>query len=96
MRVMVFIGAVIGAIFLLTAFFVDSSQQQTALAGMACASVLIPYVLFRLHSIAVEQDKLDQILQLMRKSGSQPEGVAPGGEGSRDPGGPSAPRSWMS
>ena len=42
MRVIVFIGVFIGAIFLLTAFFVDSSQQQTALAGMACASVLIP------------------------------------------------------
>lgn len=96
MRFLVFIGTVIGAIFLLTAFFVDSSHQQAALAAMACASVLIPYVLFRLHSIAVERDQLDQILQLVRKTGSQGEGLAQGGDGSPDTSGPVAPRSWMS
>ncbi|MCG3783261.1 MULTISPECIES: hypothetical protein [Delftia] len=96
MRFLVFIGSVIGAIFLLTAFFVDSSHQQAALAAMACASVLIPYVLFRLHSIAVEHDQLDQILQLVRKSGSQGEGLAQGEDGAPEASGPVAPRSWMS
>lgn len=96
MRVLVFIGVVIGAIFLLAAFFVDSALQQSALAGMACASVLIPYALFRLQSVAVEHDKLDQILQLMRKSGSHGEGPAQGGDGSGDTDGPAAPKTWMS
>mgnify|MGYP006948353224 CR=1 FL=1 len=49
MRLLVFIGSIIGAIFLLTAFFVDSSHQQAALAAMACASVLIPYAVSYTH-----------------------------------------------
>jgi len=51
MRVLVLIGAVIGALCLLAAFFVGGAPQQAALAAMACAFAVIPYVGFRVSQL---------------------------------------------
>ncbi len=51
MRVLVLIGAFIGALCLLGSFFVDSAPQQAALAATACAFALIPYVAFRVSQL---------------------------------------------
>ena len=86
MGVMVLIGAVVGALFLGAAFFVHSAQQQVALAGMACASTLIPYVLFRMHSIAIAQRQRERIIELLQHGGpaggAQQGGDVGGGMGS--------------
>lgn len=71
MRMMVLIGAFFGALLLLCALLVQSAQQQAALAGMACASAILPYVLFRLQSTAIQQDQLDKITELLRQ-GKEP------------------------
>ena len=84
MGFMVLIGAVVGALFLVTAFFVHSAQQQVALAGMACASTLIPYVLFRMHSIGIAQRQRDRIIELLQYGGPA------GGGWGRDAGGGTA------
>lgn len=48
MRYVVFFCAVIGALFLVAAFFfAKGSPQEAALAAMACAFAIIPYVIFR-------------------------------------------------
>lgn len=47
MRFVVVIGAVIGALCLLGSFFVSGAPQEAALAAMACAFAVIPYVIFR-------------------------------------------------
>lgn len=48
MRFVVVIGAVIGALFLLAAFVVaNGAPQEAAMAAMACAFAVIPYVIFR-------------------------------------------------
>lgn len=47
MRFVVVIGAVIGALCLLATFFVNGAPQEAALAAMACAFAVIPYVIFR-------------------------------------------------
>lgn len=52
MAVLVFIGAVIGALCLVGSFFVSGAPQQAALAAMACAFAIIPYVLFRVSQLA--------------------------------------------
>lgn len=95
MRFVSLIGVVIGSVLLLAAFFVDSAHQQAALAGMACACALIPYVLFRLHSVAIAHDQLDQILLLMQQSGRHAARQAQEVGASRAPEGPAAPKTWM-
>lgn len=51
MRVVVMIGAVLGLFCLIGAFFVDGAPQQAALAAMACAFAVIPYVGWRASQI---------------------------------------------
>lgn len=52
MRVLVMIGSVIGALCLIAAFFVGGAPQQAALAAMACAFAVIPYVGWRASQIS--------------------------------------------
>ena len=85
-----------GAIFLFAAFLAQSAQQQAALAGIACACALIPYVLFRLHSVAVEHDRLDQILLLLRQSNSPATDLMQGSGAPDGTQGPAVPKTWMS
>lgn len=51
MRVLVLIGAVIGALCLLASFFVGGAPQQAALAATACAFCIVPYVGFRVSQL---------------------------------------------
>ena len=56
MRILVMIGALIGALCLFSSFFVGGAPQQAALAAMACAFAIIPYVGFRASQL--ENDAL--------------------------------------
>ncbi len=67
MRYIVFIGAVIGALCLLASFFMPGAPQQAAMAGMACAFAIIPYVLFRVGATADEEDQRKQIIELLKQ-----------------------------
>lgn len=67
MRVLVFIGAVIGSLCLLASFFVAGAPQQAAMAGMACAFAIIPYVLFRVGATADEETQRKQIIELLKQ-----------------------------
>lgn len=67
MRVLVFIGAIIGALCLLASFFMPGAPQQAAMAGMACAFAIIPYVLFRVGATADEEDQRKQIIELLKQ-----------------------------
>lgn len=51
MRVLVLIGAVIGALCLLASFFVGGAPQQAALAATACGFCIVPYVGFRVSQL---------------------------------------------
>ncbi len=51
MRMMVMVGAVLGVLCLVAAFFMSGAPQQAALAGMACAVAIIPYVGWRASQI---------------------------------------------
>lgn len=53
MRVLVIVGAVIGAVILALTFLVPKgAPQEAAMAAMACAFAVIPYVLFRAGQLA--------------------------------------------
>lgn len=67
MRVLVFIGAIIGAFCLLASFFVQGAPQEAALAAMACAFCIIPYVLFRVGATADEEAQRKQIIELLKQ-----------------------------
>ncbi len=67
MRFIVLIGGCVGAVFLFSALLVQSVQQQAALAGLACASAIVPYVLFRLQSITQEHHQLARIAELLQQ-----------------------------
>ncbi|WP_047472573.1 MULTISPECIES: hypothetical protein, partial [Delftia] len=67
MRVLVYIGAVIAAICLLFSFFVTGAPQQAALAGMACAFAIIPYVLFRVQATAIAEDHHRELMELLKQ-----------------------------
>lgn len=71
MRILVLIGSAVGMVFLFSALLVQSAQQQAALAGLACASAIVPYVLFRLQSVVEEQHQLARIVDLLRQGNSQ-------------------------
>jgi len=52
MRAFVFLGAVIGALFLAFGLFISSgAPQQAAMAAMACAFAIIPYIGWRVSQI---------------------------------------------
>lgn len=51
MRIMVMLGAVLGVLCLVASFFMAGAPQQAALAGMACAVAIIPYVGWRAGQI---------------------------------------------
>lgn len=51
MRTIVMIGAVLGLICLVVAVFIGGAPQQAALAGIACAFAVIPYVGWRASQI---------------------------------------------
>lgn len=67
MRVLVFIGAFVGALCLLASFFVAGAPQEAALAATACAFAIIPYVLFRVQSIATAEDQRKEIIDLLKQ-----------------------------
>jgi hypothetical protein len=67
MRVLVFVGALIGALCLLASFFMAGAPQQAAMAGMACAFAIIPYVLFRVGATADEESQRKQIIELLKQ-----------------------------
>ena len=66
MAVLVFLGVVIGALCLVASFFVSGAPQQAALAAMACAFAIIPYVLFRVSQLADSERRSKQMLALMQ------------------------------
>lgn len=67
MRVLVFIGAFIGALCLLASFFVKGAPQQAALAATACAFAIIPYVLFRVQATAQAEDQRKEVIDLLKQ-----------------------------
>ena len=73
MAVLVFIGAVIGALCLVASFFVSGAPQQAALAAMACAFAIIPYVLFRVSQLADAGRYREEMLSLMKQDRAKPE-----------------------
>ena len=55
MRIAVMIGAALGALFLMGAFvFANGAPQEAAMAAMACAFAVIPYVGWRASQIYEE------------------------------------------
>lgn len=73
MAVLVFIGAVIGALCLAASFFMAGAPQQAALAAMACAFAVIPYVLFRVSQLADADRYRKEMLALMKQDRAKPE-----------------------
>lgn len=73
MGVLVFLGAVIGTLCLLASFFMSGAPQQAALAAMACAFCVIPYVLFRVSQLGAAERRDKEMLSLMRKQHQQKE-----------------------
>lgn len=67
MKVLVYVGAVIAALCLLISFFVAGAPQQAALAGMACAFAIIPYVLFRVQATSTAEDQRKELMELLKQ-----------------------------
>ena len=67
MRILVMIGAFIGALCLLGSFFVGGAPQQAALAAMACAFAVIPYVGFRASQLEDEALQKKVFFERVRK-----------------------------
>ena len=67
MRVLVFIGAALGALCLLASFFMQGAPQQAALAATACAFAIIPYVLFRIQATAQAEDQRRELIDLLNQ-----------------------------
>lgn len=58
MRFIVVIGAVIGALFLFATFFIaKGAPQEAAMAAMACAFAVIPYVIFRAGQLTTAENE---------------------------------------
>ena len=67
MRVLVFIGAILATLSLLAGIFLmNGAPQQAAMAGMACAFAIIPYVLFRLQATAIAENQRKEIIELLK------------------------------
>lgn len=72
MGIIAVIGAVVGAICLLISFAMSGAPQQAALAGMACAFAIIPYVIFRVFQLGESDRRSKQILELMKAAQKPP------------------------
>lgn len=72
MGILVVISAVFGAIFLFFSFFASGAPQQAALAGMACAFAVIPYVIFRVIQLSAADSRSKQMLELMKSQHTPP------------------------
>ncbi len=72
MGIIAVLGAVIGAICLLISFAMSGAPQQAALAGMACAFAIIPYVIFRVFQIGESTRLSKQMLELMKSAQKPP------------------------
>lgn len=58
MQFVVFIGAVIGALFLLASFVgAKGAPQEAAMAAMASAFAVIPYVIFRVGQLTEAENE---------------------------------------
>ncbi|AEF91078.1 MULTISPECIES: hypothetical protein [Delftia] len=66
MKYVVYIGAVMGVFFMLSTIGVQGAPQEAALAAMACAFCIIPYVVFRVRQSAVEEEQRKKIIELLR------------------------------
>ena len=60
MRYFVMIGAVCGLIALLLSFVMNSAPQQAAMAAIACALAVIPYVGWRVSQLTDEENAREQ------------------------------------
>lgn len=67
MRILVFVGAIIGAMCLLASFFMPGAPQQAAMAATACAFAIIPYVLFRVQATADAEDQRRELIELLKQ-----------------------------
>lgn len=67
MRVLVFIGALLGVLCLLASFFMPGAPQQAAMAATACAFAIIPYVLFRVQATAQAEDQRKELIELLKQ-----------------------------
>lgn len=72
MSVLVFLGAVVGAICLAASFFMNGAPQQAALAAMACAFCIIPYVLFRVSQLADSDRRSKELIALLKEQAAKP------------------------
>lgn len=72
MGILVVIGAVFGAICLMFSFLASGAPQQAALAGMACAFAIIPYVVFRVIQLSASDSRSKQMLELMKAQQKPP------------------------
>lgn len=72
MGIVAVIGAVIGAFCLLISFTMSGAPQQAALAGMACAFAVIPYVIFRVFQLGASDRRSKQMLDLMKAAQKPP------------------------
>lgn len=66
MRYVVFVCAVIGALFVAAGLlFSKGAPQEAAAAGMALAITVIPYVIFRVASDVRANAQRDRIIELL-------------------------------
>ncbi|MDD0814288.1 hypothetical protein PSQ39_06560 [Curvibacter sp. HBC28] len=77
MRTVVLVGSIIASFLLLSSFFVSGAAQQAALAAMACAFCVIPYVVFRTAELrdahktrrdfyALMQKRMEELIEVQR------------------------------
>ena len=72
MGIVAVIGAIVGAFCLLISFAMSGAPRQAALAGMACAFAIIPYVIFRVFQLGESDRRSKQILELMKAAQKPP------------------------
>ena len=73
MRYIVFLGAVIGALFVAGGLlFSRGAPQEAASAAMGLAFAVIPYVIFRVFQLGESDRRSKQILELMKAAQKPP------------------------
>ena len=72
MGIVAVIGAIVGAFCLLISFAMSGAPQQAAMAGVACAFAIIPYVIFRVFQLAASDRRSKQMLDLMKAAQKPP------------------------